>query len=61
MWYWTVIFILISLTAASLGFVEIAVGASYIAEIFFAVFTALFVTSRIAPKLKLRMKPIRKN
>jgi len=48
MLYWAVVFFVIALVAALLGFTGIAVGFAAIAKILFMVFLVLFVVSLIA-------------
>lgn len=45
---WTIIFLVIALIAALLGFTGIASGAAAIAKIFFYIFIVLFLISLIA-------------
>jgi len=49
MLYWSVIFFIIALVAAVLGFGGIAAGAASIAQVLFVVFLVLFLVSLLSP------------
>jgi uncharacterized membrane protein YtjA (UPF0391 family) len=47
MLYWSLVFLIVALVAAVLGFTQIAVGAASIAKILFFVFLVMFLVSLV--------------